>query len=171
MFPDAQLTALLATFYAAVVAVPSFANATLSTIASVLNPLQSVQARITTLIGAVDAQIITQGIAGLVAGIDQNAAVAQLSAQIALNSQEQALLNMQAYLGRIANNLAAITASPNTITVAGGNLFAIADQEYGDPLDWTAIAGANGLTDPFLTGPVTLVIPPSVADTGGVLSA
>lgn len=170
-FPDAQLTKLLATFYAAQAAVPTFANATLSTIASVLNPLQACLARITTLLSAVDAEVDSNGFAGIVAGIDQTAAVAALTGQIAVNTQEQGLLGLQAFLGRIANNLAAITASPNTVTLAGGNLFALADQEYGDPTDWTAIASANGLTDPFVTGPVTLVIPPSVADTGGVLSA
>lgn len=170
-FPDPQLRALLNTFYAAAAAVPTFANATLSTIAGVLNPLQAVQARITALLAAVDAEVDTDGFAGLVAGIDQVGIVAALTGQIAVNTQERGLLGLQAYLGRIGNNLAAITASPNTITLAGGNLFALADQEYGDPTDWTAIAGANGLTDPFITGPVTLVIPPSVAATGGVLSA
>lgn len=171
VFPDSQLTTLMSAFSAAVDAVPSFANATLSTIASVLNPLQACLTRIATLIPAVDAEVDTNGFAGIVAGIDQTGIVSGLSEQIAVNTQEQGLLGLQAFLGRIANNLAAITASPNTVTLAGGNLFSLADQQYGDPTDWTAIAGANGLTDPFLRGPVTLVIPPSVADTGGVLSA
>lgn len=53
-----------------------------------------------------------------------------------------------------------------TITVAGGNLFAIAAQQYGDATQWYRIAAANGLDDPFLDGVVTLSIP-SAQTTGG----
>jgi nucleoid-associated protein YgaU len=53
-----------------------------------------------------------------------------------------------------------------TITVAGGNLFAIAAQQYGDATQWYLIAAANGLKDPFLNGVVTLSIPPAQT-TGG----
>jgi len=45
------------------------------------------------------------------------------------------------------------------ITVAGGNLYQIASQYYGDPMGWVQIAQANGLTDPQLIGIVTLNIP------------
>ncbi len=55
------------------------------------------------------------------------------------------------------------------ITVAGGNLFAIAAQQYGDATAWLQIARANGLSDPFLSGLVTLTIPPyDRAQSGGV---
>ncbi len=47
----------------------------------------------------------------------------------------------------------------NKITIAGGNLFAIAAQQYGDATAWLQIARANGLSDPFLSGLVTLVDP------------
>ena len=57
----------------------------------------------------------------------------------------------------------------NTITVAGGNLFAIAAQQYGDATAWLQIARANGLSDPFLSGLVTLTIPPyDPTQSGGV---
>ncbi len=46
-----------------------------------------------------------------------------------------------------------------TITVAGGNLFAIAAQYLGDATQWIRIAQQNGLTDPMLSGLVTLTIP------------
>jgi nucleoid-associated protein YgaU len=45
------------------------------------------------------------------------------------------------------------------ITVAGGNLFAIAAQQLGDATQWLRIAQANNLTDPMLAGVVTLAIP------------
>ena len=46
------------------------------------------------------------------------------------------------------------------ITVAGGNLFAIAAQQLGDATQWIRIAQLNNLSDPVLVGVVTLLIPP-----------
>jgi hypothetical protein len=53
-----------------------------------------------------------------------------------------------------------------TVTVAGGNLFALALQYLGDATQWNRIAQENGLLDPVLTGIVTLQIP-SVDSTAG----
>ena len=53
-----------------------------------------------------------------------------------------------------------------TITIAGGNLFAIAAQYLGDATQWNRIAALNGLTDPVLTGITTLTLP-SVIKAGG----
>ena len=39
-----------------------------------------------------------------------------------------------------------------TVTVAGGNLFALALEHLGDATQWNRIAQANGLIDPFVTG-------------------
>lgn len=61
-----------------------------------------------------------------------------------------------------------------TLTISGGNLFAIAATEYGDHLLWNLIARANGLRDPFLTGTTALVIPdkpPKVQANTGVIGA
>jgi nucleoid-associated protein YgaU len=52
-----------------------------------------------------------------------------------------------------------VIAAGSTITVGGGNLFAMAAQAYGDATLWTRIAAANGLTDPWVSGIVTLSIP------------
>lgn len=58
-----------------------------------------------------------------------------------------------------------------TMTIAGGNLFKIAAQAYGDASQWNRIAAANGLWDFIITGTVTLVIPPANpnAGNGGIL--
>lgn len=51
----------------------------------------------------------------------------------------------------------------------GGNLFAIAAQYLGDATQWIRIAQVNVLSDPVLTGVVTLVIPPvDPSATGGL---
>lgn len=57
------------------------------------------------------------------------------------------------------------------ITVAAGNLFAIAAQYLGDATQWNRIAAQNGLVDPMLNGVVTLQIPPvnPALGNGGIL--
>jgi nucleoid-associated protein YgaU len=56
---------------------------------------------------------------------------------------------------------------PTQITVAGGNLFQIAAQQLGDATQWIRIAQANGLSDPQLSGVVTLTIPDPDPTAGG----
>ena len=56
-----------------------------------------------------------------------------------------------------------------TVTVVGGSLWRVAADELGDPLQASRIAVINGLTDPMLSGQVTLLIPPvDTTDTGGL---
>jgi nucleoid-associated protein YgaU len=50
---------------------------------------------------------------------------------------------------------------------AGGNLFQIAAQLLGDATQWLRIAQLNNLTDPVITGVVTLSIPPVDPSAGG----
>ncbi len=54
-----------------------------------------------------------------------------------------------------------------SITVAGGNLFAIAAAQLGDATQWIRIAQANGLSDSILQGLVTLLIPAVDPNAGG----
>jgi hypothetical protein len=53
------------------------------------------------------------------------------------------------------------------ITVAGGNLFALAAKYLNDATQWIRIAQVNNLSDPVLLGINTLVIPPVDASLGG----
>ena len=53
------------------------------------------------------------------------------------------------------------------LTVAGGNLFQVAAQQLGDATQWLRIAQLNGLSDPMLSGIVTLLIPPVSPSAGG----
>ena len=54
-----------------------------------------------------------------------------------------------------------------TLTVAGGNLFQIAAQKLNDATQWIRIAQLNNISDPMLTGVVTLLIPDQNANAGG----
>lgn len=57
------------------------------------------------------------------------------------------------------------------VTVSGGNLFALAAQYLADATQWYRIAALNGLTDPLITGVVTLKIPAvnAAIGNGGIL--
>ncbi len=56
-----------------------------------------------------------------------------------------------------------------TINVSGGNLWSIAARELGDATQASRIATLNGLSDPFLTGQITLLLPPiDATQTGGL---
>jgi hypothetical protein len=54
-----------------------------------------------------------------------------------------------------------------TLTTAGGNLFRIAAEQLADATQWLRIAQLNGLSDPMLTGLVTLAIPDPDPNAGG----
>jgi hypothetical protein len=58
-----------------------------------------------------------------------------------------------------------------TLTVAGGNLFQIAAQQLNDATQWIRIAQLNDLSDPMLSGVVTLLIPDQNANAGGGIAA
>lgn len=53
------------------------------------------------------------------------------------------------------------------VTVVGGNLFALAATYLNDATQWIRIAQANDLSDPQLSGVITLVIPPVDPTAGG----
>ena len=53
------------------------------------------------------------------------------------------------------------------LTTAGGNLFQVAAKQLGDATQWLRIAQLNGLSDPVLSGVVTLLIPAFDSAAGG----
>lgn len=53
------------------------------------------------------------------------------------------------------------------ITTAGGTLFHVAASELHDATQWNRIALANNLSNPILTGIVTLLIPDRDPQGGG----
>jgi hypothetical protein len=58
-----------------------------------------------------------------------------------------------------------------TIQVAGGNLFRIALVYLGDATQWIRVAQLNGLSDPMLSGTMTLQIPDVDPSAGGGIAA
>ena len=66
-----------------------------------------------------------------------------------------------------ANNIFAL---PTTQVVQQASLFALASMYYGNAMKWTLIAQANNLTDPYVSAPMTLIIPIDGSSTGGALN-
>ena len=58
-----------------------------------------------------------------------------------------------------------------TVTVVGGNLFQIAAEQLDDATQWIRIAQLNKLSDPMLSGVVTLLIPDIDPSAGGGVAA
>ncbi len=54
-----------------------------------------------------------------------------------------------------------------TLTTAGGNLFRIAAEQLADATQWIRIAQLNAITDPMLSGLVTLNLPDPDSTAGG----
>ncbi len=150
--------------------VSSFATATQSQLNSVLQPLAAFRAQVQSLMAAVNntlANATTLG--GILPNNPVSQQVSRLGSLVAAAQQYPLLVNLDRVAGRVAVNTQASYKTDKRVTQAGGNLFALAAQEYGDPLAWTVIAKANGLSDPHLTGINTLIIPPKPTTGSGVL--
>lgn len=168
---DTELTGLLGTLDSAIQSVSSFATAATSTINSVLTPLAAVVQRVNILIaqtGNTIGNVTTLG--GILPNNPISTQATKLLGQVTAMQQLPILLNLQAVTGRMIGNLGTVGSGVKTVTQAGGNLFDLAAQQYGDATAWGSIAAANKLTDPQLTGVNTLTIPPNPVS-GGVLSA
>lgn len=169
---DPTLSGLMGSLQVSVGSVSTFANASPSTIAGVLNPLGSAEGRVTVLFNAAQAtatSVTSPG--GVMPGAPVSVSVAALHAQLGSFQQQSACFELQSTLGRMSQNTESLGTNASTITQGGGNLFSIAANAYGDATKWDAIANANGLSDPQLTGINTITIPvnPGDGSSGGVL--
>ena len=169
---DLELTLLLANVATAIAAVSSFANAPPSSITSVQQPLAAVLSRAAVLINA-GGNVLggASSFGGVQPGAQPGVSAASLTAQVANASQLNSLYQLNDMASRMSANLGAATTSPITVTTAGGNLFQIAQDQYGDANEWVGIANANGLVDPFIQGTQTLTIPTQPDTADGVLRA
>lgn len=167
---DGPLSTLLGTLDTAIRGVSSFANAAQSTINTVVAPIQAVQGRVGLLIASASNSISNVGtLGGLLPNSPISQSVAALSQQVSSFGQLSPLYGLQDTLGRMNANLGSVAGNTRTQTVAGGNLYDIAANAYGDASGWTGIAKANGLSDPLVSGLQTLNIPPALDTTGGLL--
>jgi hypothetical protein len=166
------LASAITTIRSAVSEVTSFVSATAKEIQSVLEPVLATQQQVRSIIAELspigDA---AQGLAGVVPYAPFGTAAISLKRDIDSFAQLDSLYQMDASLGRIATNLTADGVSGKLVTMAGGDLYHVAAQQYGDASAWPVIARANGLSDPMLDGVQTLTVPEKpVSSPDGVLS-
>lgn len=167
---DGGLSGLLGGIGTAINAVSSFANASQSVLNTVLTPIAAAQSQLGLLIASATntiQNVVTVG--GVLPNTPALSAANALIGQAASFNSLTPMYGLQSVLGRMSANLGSVSSSANVQTVAGGNLFQIAAANYGDADSWTAIAKANGLSDPVITGLATLKLPAQGDTTGGLL--
>lgn len=165
---DSKLSELVAAMQSATAAVSNFATASQAAINSVLVPVQAVQSAAQTMLATAANTINSVAtVGGILPNNPVAAQAARLTGQVAAMTQAPLLLQLSSTVGRIAANVGQAR-SGSTITVAGGNLFDLAADAYGDASEWSTIARANGLTDPMLSGVSTLSLPAEPDGMGGV---
>lgn len=170
---DGPLSGMLGTLDSAIRNVSDFAKATTSTIQSVVGPVAAVIGRVNVLVGSVGSvvnSVTTLG--GILPGNPISMQAAQSLSQVNAITQYPALVQLRNISSRMQGNLSNVSASQQTktVTVAGGTLYDVASQQYGDATKWNVIAQANGLTDPVISGVKTLKIPMIASSTGGIPS-
>lgn len=157
---DSKLAGLLGTLGGAINSVSSFAKATQSTINGVLGPVGAVMGQVSTLIASSANTIANVATVG---GIVPNNPIAQqaarLTGQVTAMTQLPVLYQLQSVVGRIGSNVGNVGAPGRQVVTAGGNLYQMAANSYGDASEWTGIARANGLVDPQLVGINTVKVP------------
>lgn len=168
---DGPLSDLLGVLDSAILTVSDFARATQSVVNSVLTPIAAVKARVDILIGQTGNLI---GNVSTLGGILPNTPIAQQAArlvgQAGAMTQLPSLYNLNSVLGRMGTNLGSIGSGGQSVSMAGGNLYTLAQQAYGDMTAWTGIARANGLTDPLISGLATLKVPTVPDSNDGVMT-
>ena len=68
------------------------------------------------------------------------------------------------------NNYDSKLTLPTTLVVQSADLYELASMYYGNAMKWTLIASKNSLYGPYVTSPMTLLIPVDSNSTGGVLN-
>ncbi len=166
------LSTLMGGLNQAIGTVSRFATLTQSALNTVLEPIAAVRAQVSVLLES--AHGVIQNATTLGGLLPENPAAQHVNGLFSLTDalfQSARLIHLDRLLGRMQANIGGIHGHGKSMTVAGGNLYRIAAEEYGHAMDWTAIAQANGLTDPNLDGIQTLIIPPRAPSSGGVFNA
>ncbi|MEJ7685619.1 MAG: hypothetical protein WKG52_00715 [Variovorax sp.] len=168
---DGVLTSAIGAVASAVSRVRSFASASLSTVSGVLNAISAVTSRVTVLTAGVQNTVMSVGVVG---GVLPNtplpAQIISMASQVRATTQYPVLLGMGSVVTRMARNVSAanLQSSTRERQVAGGTLFGVAAEEYGDATRWPAIAQASGIKEMVLSGVQALKIPANPQDSGGV---
>lgn len=155
------------TVRSAVGQVSNFVSATRAQIDTVLGPIQEARELISSL--STDLSVIG-GIDMLSLGVEP---IDDLVEAVSIGGSNGDLLtdlfDIDGTLARMEGNLDGVDVAGAYRTVAGGDLYRVALEEYGDATAWVDIARANDLVDPQITGITELRLPPTVRGTDGII--
>lgn len=167
----APITAAVAAVHAAVSVVSSIATAANSVVQSILTPVAALRTQIAALTSSVGNAIENVGsVGGVFPGSTVAQSIAAFNGQIAGMQQQTLLVQLDGVVGRVQMNVSNTQVDSGTVTQAGGNLFNIASQQYGDATKWADLARVNSIADPALVGVNTIKIPKNTGDSGGIYS-
>lgn len=156
------ISGAISSIQSATAGIASFAKATTATINGVLAPVKNAMNTVHQLSLTLNNTVRSVTTLG---GILPNNPIAQNASNMLkhLNTLNQLadVNQLASTLARLHSNLGGLNTggTQKQITVTGGNLMQIAQQHYGDAMQWTKIASANRLSDPQLTGSHVLIIP------------
>jgi hypothetical protein len=156
------VTSSIAAVKDAVSQVQGFANATISTVQTVIRPLVAAQAIVQSTIAQVGASIndITT-LGGLIPGNPISTAANNVLRQGAALTQLAPLYQMQSVLGRLQKNVLSgpLANGTSSVTTSNSSLQKIAADAYGDQSKWPILGQVNNAADPQLNGIQTIKIP------------
>ena len=167
---DGLLSGGMATLTGAISAIGPLSQAAPSALGALGVPLIAARSRAKTLLSATTGTLSSGSIGGVAPGVPAAQQAASLLTAVAAASEAPRLIQIDRTLGRMEANIASLGSGSMSVTQAGGDLFTVAANEYGDARGWSAIAAANNLTDPKLSGITTLAIPPLPAGADGILN-
>jgi hypothetical protein len=171
---DGGLIGAVASVQTALASVNNLAQAGLSQIHAILQPIAAAQAVAQSLLRTASTTLANVGNLASLGGMIPNP-LSQFTTGLALGAVSSAnsasLISVNRSLGRMATNLSSLTAGTASLTTGATDLFHVAATKYGDARAWTQIAAANGLTDPNIAGITTLVIPALIPISTGILNA
>ncbi len=169
---DGPLSVALGSLNTAINTVSDIAKAAQNVINTIATPLAQVTSRVHILISSAGNTI---GNISTLGGVLPNNSIAQqvngITNSVTGFTQLPNLYNLQALTGRMGGNLGNLNTSGQTVTQAGGDLYSLASNQYGDASEWALLARANNLSDPSLIGVNNLIIPATTGGSGGILTS
>lgn len=172
---DSSLASAIGAIESTMAGIRNFTTAALSEVRSVLQPIQTARAVVSTLLAEASTTLAGLGNLASLGGLVPNPVsqfVSGMASSTAAATNSGILGQIDGRLGRMELNITALTSGVKTVTTGSTTLLNVAASQYGDARDWTLLAQANGVTDPEVSSITTLVVPAaSTSGTGGVLNA
>lgn len=168
-FPS--ISSAVSTVQSAIGKISDFAKATTAEINSVLEPIREARDLVRDATATVEntIQSVTT-LGGILPDNPVSQSASRMIEQVNAHLDSENLYTLDSVLGRMQTNTGNANTGNKSVTMAGGSLYNVAANEYGDASAWTSIARANNLLDPVVDGVKNLIIPAKPDGAGGVMN-